>query len=260
MENERYYIASIIKALKTLEVFNSTNTKMTLTELTNKTSYTKSNMLRILATLESENFIKFEEETKKYSLGFMIKKLSDVTADLDVKQICRPVLMQLSRKSRCLIHLSLIQDNKVIVIDRFSPNDSSAVMALDSIIGGDVPLHCTGAGKVLYAFSSDIEKKNLLSNCNFESFSTNTITNKEDFIKLCDNVKKDGYAINRGEHEVFLSCLTSPILDFDNNIVAAFSFSVLNEVFTEEKVDELMEYAKVAKNELSELFGYKGTL
>lgn len=258
MENERYYIASIIKALKTLKVFDSVNKEMTLTELTNKTEYTKSNMLRILATLESEDFIKYNEETKKYSLGFIINKLSDVAPNIDVKKMCEPLLMELSTKSRCLIHLSVIKNNRIIVIDRFFPNESSAVMALDSVLGGEVPLHCTGAGKVLYSFSTEENQKALLDNCKFEVYSENTITEKDVFIKICNQVKTKGYAINRGEHETFLSCLTNPILDSENNIVAAFSFSLLNEVFTQEKLDQLMDLSKDAKLNLSRMFGYKG--
>lgn len=257
MTNERYYIASIIKALKTLEVFNATNKEMTLTELTKKTTYTKSNMLRILSTLESENFITYNDDLKKYSLGFMINKLSDAAPNIDIKKICKPLLMELSSKCRCLIHLSVVKNNKIIVIDRFFTNESSSAMALDSIIGGEVPLHCTGAGKVIYAFSTKERKKALLDNCKFESYSKNTITDKDTFINVCDSVKANGYAINRGEHESFLSCLTTPILDSDNNIVAAFSFSLLNEVFTNTKVAQLKNSAQENKIILSKLFGYK---
>jgi DNA-binding IclR family transcriptional regulator len=217
-------------------------------------------MLRILATLESEDFIEYKEDNKKYSLGFMINKLSEVAPNIDVKKMCKPVLMELSSKSKCLIHLSVVKDNKIIVIDRFFPNESSSSMALDSIIGGEVPLNCTGAGKVLYSFSSDETKKLLIENCKFESYSSKTITDKEEFIKVCNLVKKNGYAINKGEHESFLSCLTTPILDFDNNIVAAFSFSLLNEVFTDEKVDQLMALAKDARIILSKMFGNKEDL
>jgi DNA-binding IclR family transcriptional regulator len=233
---------------------------MTLTELTNKTEYTKSNMLRILATLESENFITYNEETKKYSLGFMIHKLSDVAPNIDVKKICKPFFIKLSLKSRCLIHLSAIKEDKIIVIDRFFPNESSSTLALDSIIGGSVPLNCTGAGKVLYAFSDQDTQKALIENCTFESFSETTITDKDEFIKVCNQVREDRYAINKGEHESFLSCLTSPILDSENKIVAAFSFSLLNEVFTDKKLYQLMELAKEARIALSNLFGYKGEI
>lgn len=255
MDNERYYVASIGKVLKTLKQFNSENRELTLTELTTKTGYTKSNMLRILATLSQEGFIKYDASSRKYSLGYIIHSLSNSMGFIDIKEICRSVLEETAIKSQSLIHLSILEHDKILVIDRIFPSHGMEALVLASSIGGEVPVHCTGAGKIIAAYCTEKQKKLLLEKCKFESYSTNTITDRETFNQVLLDVQKKGYALNVGEHEPYLSCLTRPIFDSNNNLIAAFSISALKDVFqSAEFFNKINDISQETAKKLSRMF------
>ena len=90
-EKNDYIIASVAKALRVLKVFGSDTecTNYTLTDISKKSSIPKAGTLRILATLESEGFVKYDEETRKYHLGLINYRLgSTAYGILDLKKIC----------------------------------------------------------------------------------------------------------------------------------------------------------------------------
>lgn len=256
---ENYQIAAVIKALKTLKLFNSQEKEMTLTELSTKAGITKSSMLRILASLEAEGFVRYNEDTKKYCLGITVFNLANTAFEfLDIKKIASPLLRKAAVETQLLIHLAIVEDGKVVVIDKIWPTDHFDMMALMSYIGGTVPVHCTGVGKVLAAFSSDKIREKLIKNCDFQRYTERTIGDPETFRAALQTVRNNGYGFNDGEHEPYLRCITRPIFDVEGKVLAAVSLSGLKDVITDEKFDYYNAMSQKVCSELSREFGYRG--
>ncbi len=257
MADNDYTISSVIKALKTLKHFDTNHREMTLTELSRCSDMTKSSMLRILASLQSENFVRYDEETKKYKLGIEIFNLGNTAFDfLDVKKIAAPILKRAAIESQLLIHLAVMENDEIIVIDKIWPADHFDMIALVSYVGGSVPVHCTGVGKVLAAYASEKVRNRLISKCDFHVYTERTISNKEDYIKELDKVKRNGYAFNDCEHEKYLRCLTRPIFDGEGKVIAAVSISGLRDVMTDDKIGYYNLISEGATRELSREFGF----
>jgi len=255
-EDPDYIIQSVVKALKTLKQFSAEEKQLTMTELSKRTGINKSNMLRILTSLESENFVKFNDETKKYQLGIAMYNLGNTAFGfLDVKKICYPILREASTDAQVLIHLAVEQDGKVLVIDRIWPNYHEDIAGLVSQIGGNVPTHCTGVGKVLAAYSSSDRLQKMLAACKFERHSERTITDKEMFLKELAKVKAQGFALNDGENEDYLRCITRPVFDGNGKLVAAFSLSGLRTVMDDEHLPYYQDVSKRVALELCKEFG-----
>ena len=73
MEREsQYTISSVKKALKVLKLFDSAHKSMTLTEISERADMRKGTMVRVLTTLEEEGFVRYDEISKRYSLGMSI--------------------------------------------------------------------------------------------------------------------------------------------------------------------------------------------
>lgn len=252
-EKDSYIIAAVTKALVTLEQFSADNRELTLTDLSRMTGINKSNMLRILASLESEKFVRFDSEKKKYQLGITMYNLGNTAFGfLDLKTFCYPVLRKVSVEEQLLIHLAIEEDGQVLVIDRIWPNNHVDIAGLVSKIGGTVPLHCTGVGKVLAAYAEPQKLQEMIDLCDFKKYSDRTITNKTDFLKCLEDVRAKGYAVNDGEHEDYLLCITRPIFGRDGKCVGAFSLSGLR---TEMEGPEFPHYLDVSKKTADELKG-----
>lgn len=257
MADNDYTIAAVIKALRTLKQFSSTRREMTLTELSNCCDITKSSMLRILASLQSEGFVKYDEETKKYKLGIAIFHLGNTAFEfLDIKKVALPVLKSAASESQLLIHLAVLEDDEIVVIDKIWPTDNLDMVALISYVGGSVPVHCTGVGKILAAYAGPHQREVLLERCDFKAYTERTIDNREDFLKELELVRQRGMAFNDGEHEPYLRCITRPIYNSEGKVVAAVSLSGLKDVVTDEKFEFFNRISKKTAMAVSKELGY----
>lgn len=254
--SDDYIIASVVRAVRTLKQFTADTPTHSLMDLAKRCSVNKSSMFRILATLESEGFVR-QNENKKYELGIDLYHLvNSAYGFLDIKKICAPYLRTACEKSNLLIHLAIIDDNKIIIIDRIWPRNDFEAVVLASNVGGTVPLHSTGVGKVLCAYSPGIIREKLIGACDFKKFSERTITDRDEFLGALDVVRKNGYAINEGEHEPYLKCLTRPIFNADGKIIAAFSLSGLREVLNGEGLENAQQVSEETAILINKEFGW----
>ena len=127
---------------------------------------------------------------------------------------------------------------------------------LASNVGGTVPLHSTGVGKVLCAYSPNAIREKLIGASNFKKFSERTITDKSEFLATLDEVRSRGYAINEGEHEPYLKCLTRPIFNADGKIIAAFSLSGLRELLSGEGLELAQRVSQETAILINKEFGW----
>lgn len=253
-----YTIASVRKALNVLKQFNSQRKEMTLTELSVACDIGKSSMLRLLASLESEGFVKYNEETKKYRLGIVIFNLANSAYEFtDIRMVAAPILKAGAAQSQLLIHLAVEEDGKVVVIDKVWPSAHFDMIALISYVGGTVPIHCTGVGKVLAAYADNKKFLQMMKNCDFKKYTENTITDSNTFAQVLQQVRKNGYAFNDCEHEPYLRCITRPIYDREGKVIAALSLSGLKDVITDEKMDYYLTLSSQICQRLSAEFGYE---
>ena len=97
MEKSRdYTINAVKKAINLLKLFDDENRELTLSELSSMSGIGKSTMLRMLYTLNVEEFIDYDEETKKYSLGIELYRLGELKFNsLDVRKISKRYLQKL---------------------------------------------------------------------------------------------------------------------------------------------------------------------
>lgn len=256
MSKENYYISSVIKALKVLKLFSTHKTEMTLTELSKLSGINKSSMLRIIASLESERFLKYDPLTKRYHLGIALYTLSTTGFYfLNIPKTCRPILEKAAKETGLVIHLTLIDDNEILVVDRIMPRENFELNGLVSRIGGKTPLHCTGAGKVLTAFSNEQKREELIHNCQFEKYSDKTIVSESVFREILRKVKEEGYAFNDCEHEPYLRCITRPIFNAENKCIASFSLSGIKDIMSDDRLEEINEVSKRVSKELNREFG-----
>jgi len=254
---DKYIIGAVIKALGTLKQFDSQNKELSLTELSNKSGINKSSMLRILASLESEGFIKYNEEKRKYRLGITIFNLANTAYEfLDIKRVCAPILKRTAQETQIMFHLAVVEDDNIVIIDKVWPNEHFDMIALVSYVGGTTPLHCTGVGKVLAAYSTQKQLDKLVSNCDFEKHSEATVTSKQAFLDHLPVVRQQGYAFNDCENEPYLRCITRPVFNSEGKVIAAVSLSGLKDVITDEKFEFYNNISRDLSKKLSREFGF----
>lgn len=80
---------------------------------------------------------------------------------IDISASAQPFVDELVAKSRCTIHLGVVNGEEIIYLIRA---DSDRPYVMPSRVGLAIPMHCTAIGKVVLASRSDDEEWNAWSN------------------------------------------------------------------------------------------------
>lgn len=95
---------------------------MTLKQIADESGLNKSTALRMTTTLLNEKFLSYNEETRKYQLGYCALALGiSKLASIDLIEVSRPILEELANRSNMFIHLAILEDEKVVVISKIFP-------------------------------------------------------------------------------------------------------------------------------------------
>ncbi len=255
--DERYTIASVQKALKILRLLIENEREFTFTEIAKASGgMNRSNVLRILATLKSEGFVAYNEESHLYHRGKVFMSIGAEREEERLKAVLEDDLQKAAIETGMIVHFTILSEGKLRILLRCFPFASFESLALASLDDGEVPANATGAGKIFAAYLDKEEREKLLSSCPFESYSPSTITDRRVFDGIVAKVRERGYATNNCEHEEFLCCLARPVFQQDGSLVGALSFSGLKDMFQGERYEKMNVSSISLAKELSRRFGY----
>lgn len=196
----------------------------TLAELAQELGVHKTTVLRLLNTLEREQFVR-HDSAHRYSLGSRLFALaSDALSHLEIRERARPHLLELSRRvGGQSVHLAALENDSVVYIDKVESTHSNR---MSSRSGLTAPIHCTAVGKVLIAALTPGPRVALVNALELPRLTQQTITGAGELLHELDLVKAQGWAMDRAEHHDFINSIAAPVHDADGRVVAAVSVSV----------------------------------
>jgi len=248
-------VQSIDRVIDILEALAEEKGVCGITALSKKTGLHKSTVHRLLNTLLQRGYIEKEPGNDNYQLGMKILFLGSAILDrMDIRRIAKPFLEELSKLTKEVVHLAILDNGETVYIDKVEGTNSSIRMY--SQIGKRGPVHCTGVGKVLLSGLSDSEVEGILLEKGMEKYTENTITDIAAFKAHLKEVRQRGYALDEREHEEGIRCAAVPIRDLKGRIIAAISVSGPIMRFTEERVKDLISQLIKASEDISYQFGH----
>ena len=153
-------VQSVDRAVSVLEILAQRG-EAGVSEVAADIGVHKSTAFRLLAALEERELVEQTQERGKYRLGFGILRLaSAVPGQLDVTQQARPVCEQLAAQLGETVNIAVRRSHFVVNIDQ--ARGPSAV-ATHNWVGELTPLHATSSGKILLAFMTPEERREVLA-------------------------------------------------------------------------------------------------
>lgn len=137
------------------------------------------------------------------------------------RQLAAPFLQDLYKATFATVHFAVREGTKALYLDRLSGNDS---IPLVSRVGGRLPLHATGVGKVLLAYAPEDVQVRVLAN--LTRATRYTITDPDALEDELRAVRRDGFAQTREERSLGACSLAVPVRDRDGGVVAALGLIV----------------------------------
>lgn len=246
-------INSLLKAIAIMNLFSPDEPRLTLAEISRRLDIPKSTAHNLLNTLLSEGFIE-KTDSDAYALGtHLITLTQSVRVNVELRDRAAPLLRQLADSCDESTYLTYRDGDYALYI--YAVESSRRLMARTAV-GDRVPLHCTSVGKAILAYLPHQEIRDIVQRVGLPAFTPHTITDPEALYTDLAAVRKQGFAIDRAEHEPGTYCLGAPVRDAQGRVIGACSLSGTDPGIVHERMLELSQQIMYTAQEISRRMGY----
>jgi IclR family KDG regulon transcriptional repressor len=243
------------KALLVLETLARSNHARGVTELAQELDLTKSNIYRILYTLETHGYVKQDAETERYALTLKMWELGSlVISRLDLRQEALSELQLLAAKIDETIYLSMLIGSDIVHVHMI---ESSKPLRAHLPIGGRPPMFATATGKAILAYQPD-EFITRVSRTMTE-YTQKTVKGLDALQKELSEIRKRGYAINTGEWNEGICGLAAPLYSSSSTVTAAIGIGLPALRLTPKRIKDLSRDLIDTATAISVRLGHRAT-
>ena len=249
-------LQTIEKASAVLALFDREHTEWGVREVAQALDLAKSSAHDLLTSLEQVGLLGKTEEGR-YRLGWRIVTLSEtLLATTELRREARPILEELADQYRETIHLAVLDDTKVVYVDKLE--GKQAVRVELTSLGTRLYAHCSALGKVLLAHQPEENVKRIIKIEGLPPFTANTITDADELEQTLAKVRRQGYATDQEEILPDLCCVGAPIRNHTGHVIAAISMSIPAYRFQRSQIEFRKAVMRTGKL-ISERLGYYGS-
>jgi DNA-binding IclR family transcriptional regulator len=219
-EADRQRGRSVIgKAVAVLDAFRRGSRELSLTQLAARTGLPTSTTFRIAGELVAAGVL--ERATGGgYRIGMRTWEIG-ARADpaTSMYQVVVPFMQDLYEVTHENVQLAILDHHDALYIEKIYGSRSARIR---NSRGGRLPLHCTGAGKLLLAHAPP-ELVDELIREGLKAYTPHTITTPDRLHRTLSDIRRTGIAYQREEMDLGLMSVAAPILDASGTLVSALS-------------------------------------
>lgn len=256
-EKSEYMIQAVSHALDLLESFSEETPEIGITELGKRLKLQKNNVFRLLATLESREYIEQNKLTDNYRLGLRTLELrTNFIHQMSLLPQARPILLNLSHECEETCYVAILKEFRCVYLDVV---ETPQVVRIVSRVGSRLPAHCTAAGKVQLADLTEQDLERFYATRELTRHTPNTITDPQLLRDHLREIAGQGFAIDDEELEEGVRGVAAPVRNYENRVVGAIIISGPSMRFSDARIrDELIPLVTRAAGEVSAKLGYSG--
>jgi IclR family pca regulon transcriptional regulator len=258
-ENTKSQVLSLAKGFRVLEVFDSEERELTLSQIAAKAGLDAGTTFRLVRTLVELQYLMEVAGTKRYYLGLKVLGLGfNAIARMNPHDSARPVLRSLVGQVREAASIGVLDGADVVYIDRV--HAGLVRLGVEVRIGSRVPVYSSAIGHALIAHLPKAERVRILNLRERVKITPHTPTSLAVIEERLKAVREEGYALSDQETVLGLRIVAAPILDADGQPYAAVSVaSPAMSRSLEDFVSASVEPVKAAAKELASLYRLSGS-
>lgn len=204
------------RVLSILGVFDIDNATLSLSEISRRTGLTLSTTHRLVNELRVWGALDRDADGR-YSIGLRILELGTTSQGLRLREVALPFLEDLQHAVRANIHLAVADGHDVIYIESLRAREGVPV---PSRLGGRWPMHATGTGLVLLAFTPQEFQEEVLSS-KLRRFTEYTPTEPDALRHRLAEIRRSGVAIIENQLTYDARAIAVPIRGPRDQVIAA---------------------------------------
>ncbi|MES2888963.1 MAG: IclR family transcriptional regulator C-terminal domain-containing protein [Pseudomonadota bacterium] len=241
----RDFVASLQSGLAVIEAFDAQHTRLTLTEVAERTSLTRAAARRYLLTLTKLGYADYDG--KYFSLDLRVLRLGyGLLSGAPLPRKAQPVLDTVGWQTDEVTSVAVLDETAVVFVAR---SQSRRVFSPTVGVGTRLPAYCSSAGRALLSYRSDAEVLLLLGHSPLTQFTPHTRATPRAVLEAVHEAREQGYAISDEEYEIGLRSIAVPVPNSHGRVDVAMTASVQSGRMTREQMVErllppLLEGAK----------------
>lgn len=209
------------RGLRLLGTLAQAGRAMSLAELAADLDLPKATAHRLCAQLTEWGYLARDVDERSYIVGPRLRQLSLDTINHDsVRGLRHQVLTQLVKEVGETCNFTTLDGAQVLYLDRVEAPWPWRLM-LES--GAHVPLHCTASGKLFLSLMTPTRRETLLTQLELTRMTPNTLCTQQALREACEQIARDGYAVDREEFIPGLIAVAVPVTDGRGQVRAALA-------------------------------------
>lgn len=244
-------VPAVTRALSILSALAVNREPLGVTHIARLVDVVPSTCLHILRVLAKEGVVALDPATKKYALGpGLLAFAGDYVKGNAFIREAQPRLDGLAWKWNVTATAVELSDESHFIVT----NTASVAhgFTLQIRVGSRFPAFISAPGKCLAAFGSWPDDK---LTADFAKLRWQAPPTLESWLKDIEKVRRDGYAIDVGNHIRGITTVAAPVFDADNSVCQCVAASTLREQLPPAKRDALcadvLKVAAMLQQELS---------
>jgi DNA-binding IclR family transcriptional regulator len=245
---------SLDRGIAVLELLDASTRPIGVREISRQLDLSPAIVQRLLKTLVAHNYVRQDEDTRRYSIGYRALSLGTSLERTDnIIVAAHGELQKLASNHMLNGYLGTLQGNRAVYLLSVQ---SAGPVAIRNDPGEVTHLHTTAMGKVLLASLTDEQAANLLGPGPLTKVTEATITDPHVVIASLEDVRRLGYSTVVDENILGVTSVGAPIRTASGSTRAALSVAFARhfapQLTTEAAAALVMEVAE----RLSKQLGY----
>jgi DNA-binding IclR family transcriptional regulator len=235
-----YYSKAIGRALKVLDSFPDGETTLSLVEISKLQDVPESSSFRILLTLEAHGYLqRTSDGSYRLAPKLLFGRLFDRAQK--IREIVHPFLKELNTRFNETASLGCLFQDRIEVVDTV---EAIQEIRRTNTVGRVLPPHCSSIGKAIVAFQERSVAERILRINGISARTEKTITDRNALLADFEQIRKNGYSVDRGESIPGGVCFGAPLFDERDHAIAAISLSIPSFRLPPEREPEMIQAIK----------------
>lgn len=231
-------IQSLQRALNIMNCVAAAHGWIGVREIARNTDLKVTTAQQLLKTLQAENYLDFDESSRRYRIGLaalMLSEGNDITRVLS--ELVDPYMQTLLNESSETVAALAIHKNRVVVVNwKQSPNLLAVVHPRDYFV--EHP-HLMASGLALLAYLPEEQRRHYTESQPLGTFKAATPQTAEELLGLLEKVASDGFAVTENVTNSGVTAVGVPVFGKDGKILLSLGCSAPSIRMSSEKIESV---------------------
>ena len=196
-----------------------------------------STVKRITSNLTFRGYLQRDADNRRYRLGLRLFEMSGIIlSSFSLREASAYPMSRLQSETGGTVLLGVNIQDRLVYLDK---REGKGTIRVYSEIGQKRPLHYGMLGIQLMAYLDQVDIDRVLADTPLEAYTSRSITDRDAFSIRLEEVRKQGYCIEKDEAVKGTIGISAPIRNHTRMVIAALGISLVAESEMQDRIDHL---------------------